>query len=356
MEDNYIIVNWVRHGESCSNFINNEQSDISDIIVPIIKKTKNKGSYSVLSIIGIQQAIQLGIELQNLRYDEIYSSSMIRAILTAMIAFRGTNKVINVVPYLCEQNNTETDINIIKKYVEYMKDWLEYNWFTEFDDFQVLKYVQELVENNIIDDQDKQNLNSIITNNNTLIDSIYKIYTFNRLDFIQQINTLLQSKTNIDQKLKHILNFFNTISDNTRRKKIARGADINFLEMDNFLKDNTLDIIPNYEKFLSLYGMDKKNIVCFTHYIALKNHLNIYLRNPKITDDEKIQLTEPNNTHFFKERINKTKFEDRNIDFTVIPGFIRHFYSSKFKVHDEEYNDNVCYKCNLNDTVYDSIV
>lgn len=179
-----ITIHWVRHAESCANFKGANFIDenlypdrtvgyekLTDLYINKLKqqrpsKTKkqliditSKLSPSALknlvmyhpnlSFIGMQQAILLGSNFvqKQLPYDAVFVSPSLRTIMTALLAFRGTNQTIIVVPFIVEHLNlagkfdyvnAPLAIDKLKKYVTFVKEWLEKNWINNFDDIEIM--------------------------------------------------------------------------------------------------------------------------------------------------------------------------------------------------------------------------
>ena len=169
-----IDIDWVRHGESCSNLDQGTYMDknthsgralgympyeplASDLTpalsVPnIVKNLTSPWKYEPnLSYIGMQQSISLGRNFfsKGFGYDAIVCSPLTRTIMTALLSCRLSPKVIYVVPYISEKQNvfsciysdyqnTAVSSVILKQRIAFVKDWLENNWIRYFDDIDVM--------------------------------------------------------------------------------------------------------------------------------------------------------------------------------------------------------------------------
>ena len=170
-----IIIDWIRHAESCANLDSKsyldkaptdykdkdnighmertKQTEVNTWEMPDSSLLKSTWKYQPnLSFIGMQQAILLGTDFINKEpaYDVVFASPTVRAIMTAMLGFRSKpNVVIYVVPYISEHQNPMKDItgdyqnkpvnsNILKRIISFMKDWLSRKWFYFYDDIEVI--------------------------------------------------------------------------------------------------------------------------------------------------------------------------------------------------------------------------
>ena len=178
-----ITIHWARHAESCSNFkganyrdenlypnreegyekltdverkhLKEQTSNIKRHVTNVTSKISPKLLRNIamyhpnLSFIGMQQAILLGTNFvrNQLPYDAVFVSPSLRTIMTALLAFRGTNQRIIVVPFIVEHLNIAgkfdnvnppLDLDKLKKYVAFVKDWLTKNWINNFDDIEIM--------------------------------------------------------------------------------------------------------------------------------------------------------------------------------------------------------------------------
>jgi len=198
-----IEINWIRHGESCANLdvgsykdkkstpptnsgygkVGNEyeseavlvDEDMDEDIEEhkqedLFQRVKSGVTASNywepnLSYIGMNQAINLGTDFFSTRNNpkNIYiSSGLTRTITTALLALRFIPEaVIYVVPYINEigniaqtfradWQNTAVKSSILKKKILFIKNWLDINWITRFDDIEIINFLITIYE--IIDD------------------------------------------------------------------------------------------------------------------------------------------------------------------------------------------------------------
>ncbi len=199
-----ITIDWIRHGESCGNIMQGHildkpsndrkvgydkltiirKSNSDSILSDVWNKTMNLGGIIKnmlyyepnLSYIGICHSINLGRYFMNNNKHDIYiSSGMTRTIMTALLSLRhNPDAVIYVVPYINEfsnissitgidYQNTAVPSNILKKRIRFIKDWLEKNWITNFDDIEIMTDLTELFNNpNLINHKYKLEFDSII--------------------------------------------------------------------------------------------------------------------------------------------------------------------------------------------------
>ena len=146
-------IDWIRHGESCSNLYKNHTNDKlnKQYVNDLVNYQPN------LSYIGMQQAILLSKNI-NISYDAIVCSATVRSIMTALLAFRHyPNKTIYVVPYISEiMKHPETNYHdlpvpsiILKRIILFIKDWLQYSWPTHYDDLEYLNEKNNKIYKNI---------------------------------------------------------------------------------------------------------------------------------------------------------------------------------------------------------------
>jgi hypothetical protein len=360
----YFTVHWTRHAESCSNYSKGQLSDeiveqtilgynkLNKSVTPI-KKTiyeqiinipsSVKGSiyyHPNLTYIGIQHGILLGknfIKKFNHDYDIVFVSPTFRTIFTALMALRGTNKIIYVVPYINEiSNNPVHDYqnnpvpsNILKNCVLFFKDWLEHNWIEYFDDIELMDKLIEIKHyyhnknNNII-----QIIDNILTckTNNKMSNINLKC---NIKKNIEKLILLLDNDKYTDiQLLKNILNI-----------KFIRGPKVNFSIYEYYENNYNSDInSPSLDKFYDIilpkaYKMqlipNKSNIkiLCITHGSLMRTEFKrIY----------NIEISHPMNTEVIEE-IRNNCLNKGKIATIYKPIKIRSNYENF-----EELNGNIC--------------
>jgi hypothetical protein len=178
-----LIIDWVRHAESCSNFDQNAINDTrpdgytagnnigydpiintNKIIMEekksIVKTpTQLKAGWKYhpnLSFIGMQHGIMLGTDyVQNNKYDAVFVSPTVRTVMTALMACRNNpNLKIYVVPYIVEHQNftsyansdyqnTPVESTRLKRIIAFIKDWLGTMWIKYFDDIELISLLTE---------------------------------------------------------------------------------------------------------------------------------------------------------------------------------------------------------------------
>lgn len=175
-----LIIHWTRHAESCSNYDSHNFLD-KDLYqdrpvgfeklaeAPSSSRQASSRSTNIytgikasfkyhpnLSFVGMQQAILLGENFaRHQQYDVIFCSATLRSVMTCLMALRGTNAIIYVVPYINEilnvasiammdYQNTPFSSTILKRQVLFIKDWLEENWIKHFDDIEIMQQLISL--------------------------------------------------------------------------------------------------------------------------------------------------------------------------------------------------------------------
>uniref|UniRef100_A0A6G6ADL7 Histidine phosphatase domain-containing protein n=1 Tax=Borely moumouvirus TaxID=2712067 RepID=A0A6G6ADL7_9VIRU len=297
-----ITIDWIRHAESCANLDSNNFLDKNqypnrvigyDTLNPSkinvtepesksIKKTiKTVGTrmkafskyHPNLSFIGTQQAILLGSTLMDsqINYDAVFTSPTIRAIMTALLAFRGFKVTIYVVPFISEglnmtgnydNQNTALRSDLLKKQVLFIKDWLEKNWILNFDDIHVMNTLIDLrrsmsilVDNNSAQ-QIVQIIDSILSCKPELFEQKVPIDEYpERCDIITKIESIIpilqqkfidedSSYSIIDPSITRAFNSLQQILD----PKFLRGPTVNFEIVERFEKEAEKET-PNTDKF-----------------------------------------------------------------------------------------------------------
>ena len=91
------------HVESKKGICTRSASELITMAQAVAKYQPN------LSFIGMQHAILLGAnyvkKMDTIKYDAVFTSASVRAIMTALVALRGTNYTINVIPFISEALN-----------------------------------------------------------------------------------------------------------------------------------------------------------------------------------------------------------------------------------------------------------
>lgn len=333
---------WTRHAESCSNLMTNTYQDklddeeenkyfkiFIDSLYKLYKLICTVNVHPLLSYIGMQHAIRLGMNLKNLNidFDYIFASTMIRTIITAMVAFRGTNKKIYVMPYIHEIGpkyleyfiEQPQEMNELKMYVKFIKKWLELNWIVNFDDIEVIDYI------NILKNDFKSN---------KFIMEAINLYNVNKLDSIKKIYELL-NQLQLNNKHGKIKKFFYIIQNDKLRKKFIRGPHVIFPNTNDYVKTN------NFNKFIKIADSvfnfkNNENIICFSHGNAIIKYITDnypnFCKNPN-------NCIHPMNTKMYKESIN---INNNNIIHTDINIFYEPIKIRKYFNEFEKINENIC--------------
>ena len=156
------------------------QDNKSSCDVSILRKLTAAIEYHPnLSFIGMQQASLLGayFDRHGKLFDIIFVSPTVRAIMTALLAFRTRPFTgIYVVPFISEninlagnfdKQNNPLKSDILKRQIAFVKDWFEKNWIDHYDDIRImnsLKRIRDIVAE------------SEIINSNELGLDVYKAY------------------------------------------------------------------------------------------------------------------------------------------------------------------------------------
>lgn len=187
----HITIDWARHAESCANFdsgnIQDKEKnkfrplgyDVDTTKSTVQSRTPKQQTFIEagkkvltkitapfkyqpnLSFIGMQHAVLLGKEYIKIKapsYQAVFVSPLIRTIMTALVALRGTSCVIYVVPFISEvlnvaniigsdAQNTPVPSEVLKRQIAFIKDWLQYNWVRRFDDIEVIDNLSKLKKN-----------------------------------------------------------------------------------------------------------------------------------------------------------------------------------------------------------------
>ena len=120
-------IDWVRHGESCSNLISGGKAIIDRPLPPSLFETNpiNKIKSNIeppLSNIGIQHAINVGNEFlkNNKNYDIYIASGLSRTIMTALYALSQTkigNIKLYIVPFINEHESSLVNLYSVDKHI-----------------------------------------------------------------------------------------------------------------------------------------------------------------------------------------------------------------------------------------------
>ena len=218
--------------------------------------------HPILSYIGMQHAVLLGrdfIKNNNNNYDVVFVSPTFRTIFTALLAMRGSDKVIYVVPYISEVCNMAKHVtgdfqnmpvpsNILKNCVLFFKDWMENNWITEFDDLELMEKLIEIK-------------NKFIKSNNKII--IMYVDSILNNKFNEDINSNNKNdlkKSNIKNDLKQLIEVLKTnnykdvdMLENFLDTKFIRGPKVDFTIYEYFeSKDKKTLSVPSFDKLYNI--------------------------------------------------------------------------------------------------------
>jgi hypothetical protein len=219
---NYYIV---RHGESFSNMNRNLFYPNDDNLLTKINKLFDSINYEpILTSNGIKQSKILNKSLNNINFDLIICSNLLRSIMTGLFAF-DSNKEIIICPFinetqnflgLIDKSNKPNKLEILKIKLNYLKLWFQkknistpninleyYNKFDINPNFS--KFINLL--NLIIKDKNinKNEINICIITHGTFIRTqIYKYFTGEKLE----------RKLKNTEILKFIANHIHLINNN----------------------------------------------------------------------------------------------------------------------------------------------
>ena len=375
-------IDWIRHGESCSNYNNNHimdnpidgndnfyninpQNNKIDVLPHSIDfMTRIKSLFLLeppLSYVGMNHAIKLGTEYLASENDEYYiSSPLTRTITTALLALRGKNVKIIVVPFINEKSygedilksmtfgliepridkqNTSVPSNLLKKKIRFIKKWIDKNWLTYYDDIEFIsdlknlyKHVDISIQNdisNFLECRKNNYLNSTKLTDCGLIDKIKQIIQY------YSINPTNSVIDNFTSKYSKIIQ-----TDETLRKfKIGPGVDFSLYEEFEKSEDTSVFYKSNYNKFykqvlpllLKRSQNSSVNITAFVHGLFIKELCKKRADN-KLLPSETTYLTNMMNTTVVREKYNK----DMNksiFSITYYPDKLREKYGNFFDLN-----------------------
>ncbi|AQN68806.1 hypothetical protein [Saudi moumouvirus] len=315
-----ITIDWIRHAESCANLDSNnyldkneypnrkigydtidpsninvikpESKSIKETFKTIGTKMKAFSKYHPnLSFIGTQQAILLGSTLRNLQihYNAVFVSPTIRAIMTALLAFRGFKVTIYVVPFISEglnmtgsydNQNTALRSDLLKKQVLFIKDWLERNWISNFDDIHVMNVLSDLRRSMsiLVDNSSAQQIiriiDSILLCKPELFGQRIPIDEYGeKCDFVGKIKNIipiLQQKF-IDESSSSeimdpsIIQAYNSLQQ-VLDPKFLRGPTVNFGVVERFEKMAEKET-PNSDEYYIHKNIRKPDMNKFYQYV-----------------------------------------------------------------------------------------
>ena len=305
-----IIIDWVRHAESCANYDQGTVNDnfpkekyeknigyqiISDPPVYQGKKgsrsnltvSSNKSAFVYepnLSFIGMQHAIMLDLkfvenEMNTLPYDIVFVSPLTRTIMTALMAFRHyPNIKIYVVPYISEHLNISSSVGIgsiddyqnkpvssydLKKRIKFIKDWLETNWLEYYDDIEVittLRYIRDdIMSRNSSDNNFDIKLNIVLNEITEALQCRPKGYiTDYGLIGIGHRKIAYKTLCNMKRAIVSVVEARNSFNSNVQGKidrlndllkpNIIRGPEVDFSILEK-IENSGKDLHSNFEKF-----------------------------------------------------------------------------------------------------------
>ena len=359
MEHKSYRIDWIRHGESCSNYNNNHimdnpingndnfyninpqnnQSDILTHSVDIL--TKFKSTFLLeppLSYIGMNHAISLGTEyLVSKTNDDYYiSSPLTRTISTALLALRGKNVKIIVVPFINEKSyaeyiikgmafglyeprfdmqNTSVPSNLLKNKIKFIKKWIDKNWFTYYDDIEFISDLKMLYKhvdisiqvdiNNFLECRKKNYMSGTRLTDCGLIDKIKNIISYYK---VNPTNVIID---NFISKYSKIIETEETL------RKFKIGPEVDFSLYEEFEKNSNevesgVFYKSNYKNFYELVLPrllkqtlnNSVNITAFVHGLFIKELCNKRSDN-KLSPNEINYLRKMMNTTVVREEHNK---------------------------------------------------
>ena len=299
-----VIIDWIRHAESCSNLIGKSNVDtyvgtsnigysnivsqpeiphdtsflgkLTSFVSKLPSKIAGTNIEPPLSFIGMQHAINLGNKFmtEHNHYDMYISSALTRTITTALLSLRHRPEVIiYVVPYINERHefdigagisdyqNIAVKSDLLKRKIRFIKDWLEYNWIYYFDDIEIINDF-----NIILDDKTTPNIKDL----QDRIREYFKNRIENRFANRSDID---RSEFNIIQILRLIQNYPQLQNKYRDRIQTIQESDgIKYKINPIFLRGPKVDF-SIYEYFEKTYED--------TQYYNLDNFYNRVLNNIK---------------------------------------------------------------------------
>jgi len=426
-----ITIYWTRHAESCSNFDQrksnpasvqdiepknyngrvgygkiknelNEDIDIDNNVKKILDEWDNKADamtafkapwlyHPNLSFIGMQHAIKLGTDFYKKNHvDVVCVSPTLRAIMTALLAFRSNNNIakIYIVPFIHEKYNHTSKLNMdyqnfpltceqIYKSVKVIKAWLEFNWFSYYDDIEIIDNLLKLEYLFIKQDKYRKYLSNYNNFENIRL-LLNKLLNTRKKKMVENYHdthiTMSDNVPDIDELYEYIrLGLYPKYSTPTKSWNPSNHPKPNLLPMN--IK-STMELYNNYE--------DTDNLNIFTELYAqlqilvndlnpsenpnkklVNNLLNIlnFFRTIKYNKKNTIDLTKelknknPNSTDkqtkdFLQAQINLYRKFHRGpvVDLSILKKYDFNEYSAKqpsqfhkfyTKILPELYNNNI---------------
>lgn len=363
-----LVVDWVRHAESCANF---DSKSISDKVPGDVTKweegyeklgqffdkssTRTYSKFTPsgmtasfkyhpnLSFVGMQHAIVLGNSLINtlrdgkLNYNVVCASASARTIMTALLSLRGIDTTIFVVPFISEKlnimgsfdyQNSPLSVKQIKRIVYFFKDWMANNWVRQFDDIEMITVLSILRR-----DTSDENITAVIK----AIFECYKELTQPKIVYASYDNLVeairkyakKQGKEDIPfppelqyfrKKFGENIGFAKYITT-VRDPMYLRGpkVDLKYLKLyEDSLKHPGVKLehpsIENFyndtiNKIIQGENIDRLNdvkILAFSHGSLMKEHANVNYEN-------KNNVEHPHNTQIFREIRELIVTQDRGV-------------------------------------------
>lgn len=262
--------------------LHDKYQDILDMPKNITSAIKSASYYHpILTYIGMQHGILLGrdfVRKNEHNYDVIFVSPTFRAIFTALLAMRGSDKVIYVVPYINEVSNMAKYVtgdfqnmpvpsNILKNCVLFFKDWMEHNWISEFDDIELMEMLIEIKKLFVGNDEVLMYINPILNN------KFYKV----KQNIINNLKMLVETlKTT---------NYDTTLLENFLNVKFIRGPKVDFSIYEHFeSRDKKTLSCPSFDKLYNvvipkaiqmniIIKQNEIKILCVTHGTFIKGEI-----------------------------------------------------------------------------------
>jgi hypothetical protein len=385
-----IIINWVRHAESCSNIAPKFFG------IPSIDSMR----HPPLTPLGINQAISLNIFLrENIikkGYNNYYCSPSLRTIMTALFSLRNIeyDYELIITPWISEHlnymGNFDNQNNIVKPdnlrvMIKYIKNWMQTDYFNLFIDskffiilIQIHKFINNIMEGFVSEESVKdidiadvmisiKNFNNIVsklqdTRNNILAKNILnkdKLYEY-KFD---------QGEFNIDFTVKDVILYIDRIQlriikimhNRTNQNVFVEPIDfdeflllyneLNMFQDSNFLRGPPINLEYYDSVYMKAIVDTDRSISYYNNFFnqIVKNELNtrilVFTHGNAIKTINKID-SHPLNTSVYESIYTYYKMNsiitDKNtdkLDTTLIYCPPREYYKSKEKC-DLESKDN----------------
>lgn len=377
MEQKKITLHWTRHAESCANLETGHTTDNNEYPTRKIGYSKINaqelnlykqstyfndffknfnlmsqcGYHPNLSYIGMQQAILWGESIKLEEYDIICVSPMLRTIMTALMGGRGKECQIYVVPFIIENTNplcsgqdaqnNPLSSDTLQKHVFLVKDWLEQNWFENFDDIKLMNDLQKL--NDILKNIQITNTTCDVTHKIKIIENILTCRLKKNCTILNDIISL--TETYITCEFDHNVEQANIIITQIKMMnnvKYIRGPKINFSVLKHFESmenaytqsfDNFLTLVIPY--IIKQNNLRKNNlkVLCVSHGNSMTNYFN---NKYDVNNDH------PYNTETFEEIISCSN-NFKNIYSRIFNGTIYKPIKIRTNYENfEELNENIC--------------